>query len=69
MQGTEIPLSPLLHGNSGKSQFIAELFFLHAAEIFIKASHDNDHAGQQHRTGSDHHGAEDFFRHDFSSQR
>ena len=69
-EGGEIaPAVQPLHGGRRKAQLVFQLLLLHAAEVFVKASHDNDHAGQQHRAGGEDHGTEDLFCHACTSQR
>lgn len=63
-EGSEVALPlPLLHGGGRQAQLILELLLLHAAEVFVKAAHNDHQAGQQHRARRDHHGAENSFRH------
>ena len=65
----KILLAALLHGGGGQLQFIAQLLLLHAAEVFVKAAHNDEQARRQHRSRHQQNRTKYLSGHAFASSR
>ena len=53
----------------GETQLVAQLVFLHAAEVIVQKAHDDQQARQQHAPGHEQDGLKDLFGHVVASMR
>lgn len=65
----KVLLPAALHGSGGKLQLVAKLLFLHAAEVFVQTSHDDEQACKQHRARHEQDGVKYLFGHTLPSIR
>ena len=65
----QIVRAAVLDGRCGETQLVAQLVFLHAAEIIVQKAHDDQQARQQHAPGHEQDGLKDLFGHVVASMR
>ena len=65
----QIIRAAVLHGCRGEAQLIAQLVFLHAAEVGVQKAHDDQQTCQQYAPGHEQDGLKDLFDHVVASMR
>ena len=65
----QIVRAAVLDGRCGETQLVAQLVFLHAAEVIVQKAHDDQQARQQHAPGHEQDGLKDLFGHVVASMR
>ena len=68
-QPGQIVRAAVLNGRRGEVQLVAQLVFLHAAEVIVQKAHDDQQARQQHAPGHEQDGLKDLFGHVVASMR
>ena len=65
----QVVRAAVLHGRRGKAQLVAQLVFLHAAEVIVQKAHDDQQARQQHAPGHEQDRLKNLFGHVVASMR
>ena len=65
----QVVRAAVLNGRGGKAQLVAQLVFLHAAEVIVQKAHDDQQARQQHRPGHEQDRLKNLFGHVVVSMR
>ena len=65
----QVVRAAVLNGRGGKAQLVAQLVFLHAAEVIVQKAHDDQQACQQHRPGHEQDRLKNLFGHVVVSMR
>ena len=65
----QVVCAAVLHGRRGKAQLVAQLVFLHAAEVIVQEAHDDQQARQQYAPGHEQDRLKNLFGHVVASMR